>query len=283
MTHFRVLYIGQDPDADFAPFNEQEEEYYTAVDKTKSLRADYKTYGKEYRKNGRAKNAVQFAKLWYGIDTVVDKAETDPALVDSILAKHNANKTRHIVANGSRLVKVVDFYNVNGKFDYYNLCENITETFDYESLLKQKEDERREYHRKAVEVLGHIPNFKSFDDILRENYAENNVDVNDEKFLQISDTYWEQPDVKALQQAGVSIYEGARCSEEEFVGNAFLPFDAVVTDKGWFEQVEIGWWATEIGPKMTGKDWRELQLKVIKDALKDKDEFTEVWICDCHI
>ena len=281
MTHFRVLYIGQDPDADFAPFSEVDENTYRPVDRTKELRADYKQYGKEYRKKGY-KNMVEFACHWFGEMLLLDKAVLNEPMLKAKIARCNANKDRYVLANGSRLIKVVDFYNPDCKYDYYSLEENITSKFDHKALIAEAEERRRDYHRKAVEVLGHIPKFTSFDEIADEE-EKNGAEDRIEAYQRAGDRYHEQPDVKALEDADLYADETARCSEEEYVAKASLPFCAIVTDKGWFEQERTGWWGSS-GPKqMTDEEWRALQMKVIEDALKDRDEFTEVWVCDCHI
>ena len=284
MTHFRVLYIGQDPDADFAPYNEQDEEYFAPRNETKSVRADYKKYGKEYRKKG-CRNAVEFAKMWLSIDTVLDKSVLSPEALGIKEARLNGRKERYIVSNGNRLVKVVTFSNPNGNYDYYGLEHNLTETFDYDALIKEAEEKRRKYHQSAVRVLGHIPSFKTVDDIVAELGGDAEMEYEDRIALyqKAGDLYWEQDDVKKLYDAGIGVRDKARTSEEDYVAGATLPFCAIVTDEGWFEQARTGWWGMSGPDTMTDKEWREVERKAVQNALRDRDEFTEVWECDCHI
>lgn len=280
MTHFRTLYIGHDSEEDFAPYGEQDGRYFRPVDRTKDLRADYKKYGKEYRKNGKAKNIVKFAQIWYGIDTVVDKASLAPALFASLVNKLNALHKRHIIANGTRLVKVTDYYNPDAKYDYYSKEENITADFKPEEMLEKARENRRNFYRKVVGILGHQPQFTSFEEVM-EQVEEEQGGRKEDYFDKVGDRYWEQPDLKVLDDNGIRVDADIRCSEEEYVAKASLPFCAIVTDKGWFEEARTGMWGTTIGPVMDGKDWAELQMLVIKDALQNPRN--KVWLCDCHI
>ena len=280
MSHFRTLYIGTDYEEDFAPYSEQDENFYTPQDRTKSVREDYKKYGPEYRKNGKAKNAVEFAMMWLGIDTLIDKATLLPEQVETKVNVYNAKKQRHVIANGNRLVKVVDFYNSNAKYDYYSMEKDLTGTFNPKEMLEKNREYNRNFYRKVVGILGHQPQFTSFEELMKQ-VEEEQGGRGEDFFNKVGDLYWEQPDIKVLDENGIRVDADIRCTEEEYVKKACLPFFAIVTSEGWFEQVQCGWWGTTVGEEMPSEKWSELQMQVVEKALKNPE--AEVWLFDCHI
>ena len=193
MTHFRAMVISDDYAKALKPYCEHDENYYEPTDHTK----DYIGSTIAELKND-------------DFDIVMNDEEEQISIQDK------QDYARFI---GNELIKAIRFYNPNAKYDYYgeqtyfsgNSEENDivfkkeyehirnTDTIklkylDFPAMLEKEKKRRRELYQRYVEILGHVPNFKTWD-MLKKEYGEDFL--KEEKNI---DIYWNQPDVKAYAE-----------------------------------------------------------------------------------
>ena len=170
MTHFRAMVISDDYAKALKPYCEHDENYYEPTDHTK----DYIGSTIAELKND-------------GFDIVMNDEEEQKSIRDK------QDYARFI---GNELIKAIRFYNPNAKYDYYGEqtyfsgnseendivfkkeYEHIRDTdviklkyLDFPAMLEKEKGRRRKNYRRYVEVLGHAPNFKTWD-MLKKEYGE---------------------------------------------------------------------------------------------------------------
>lgn len=272
MTHFRAMVISDDYAKALKPYCEHDENYYEPTDHTK----DYIGSTIAELKND-------------DFDIVMNDEEEQISIQDK------QDYARFI---GNELIKAIRFYNPNAKYDYYgeqtyfsgNSEENDivfkkeyehirnTDTIklkylDFPAMLEKEKKRRRELYQRYVEILGHVPNFKTWD-MLKKEYGEDFL--KEEKNI---DIYWNQPDVKAYAEniCRWGNPDEFMCTEQEYVDKTTYPISQIVTDNEWISEHEVGWWAITYNHIST-----EYNKKVDK-ALAKIDPETNVYIMDCHI
>lgn len=271
MTHFRAVVISNDYARALEPYCETDRDYFKPIGHTS-------TYA------GKTKEEL--------------KEDFDIVTTDEEEQEDIREKQDYARFDGDGLVKVIRFYNPNAKYDYYgertyfrgNSEENdivfkkeyghIRGTkeiklkyLDFPAMLEKERKRRRELYQRYVEILGHVPNFKTwkmFEDEYGEDFPkeEKNIDI-----------YWNQPDVKAYNEKMCSWGnpDEFMCTEQEYVDRTTYPISQIVTDDEWIAEHEVGWWAITYGHIST-----EYNKKVDK-ALANIDPETNVYIIDCHI
>lgn len=93
--------------------------------------------------------------------------------------------------------------------------------------------------------------------------------------------YWNQEAVKRCQELNIELPDYFCCTEEEYVKNACIPVNAIVTDQDWYCRSRVGWFASE-EMVLTNTEWAELQRKVLKE-LQETNEALYIGVYDCHI
>lgn len=272
MTHFRAVVISDDYAKALEPYYENDDNYYEPTDCTK----------------------------YYADSTIAELKDEGFNIVttDEDEQKNTRDKQAYARFDGDKLIKVVYFCNPNAKYDYYGDVtyyngdgsddlvfkkeyEHIRDTneiklkyIDFPATLKKEKERRRNAYRRYVEVLGHAPNFKTWD-MLEKEFGKEFVSQKETK-----DFYWEQPDVVAYGEhiSGWGNPDEYMCTEEEFLNKSIYPFAIFVTDKEWIAKHEVGWFAVTYD-EIPAEEYN----KRVDDALAKIDPETNVYIMDCHI
>lgn len=267
MTHFRAVVVSDDYRKALEPYCESDRNYYEKVDCTST----------------------------YAGKTMEELRDDDFDIVttDEEEAREEQDYARF---DGDRLVRVILFYNPNTKYDYYGECtflsgknedivfkkeyEHIRETneiklkyIDFPAMLEKEKERRRNAYRRYVEVLGHEPNFKTWD-MFKKEYGEDFSEKEENREL-----YWNQPDVKAYNDNICSFGnpDEYMCTEQEYVDRTTYPISQIVTDEEWIAEHNVGWFAVTYDHISTEYNKR------VDDALAKIDPETRVHIMDCHI
>jgi len=299
MSHFTVLVIGENPEAQLAPYHEFEctgvvDEFVQSVDVTQHARDKYREHGKD-------QNFEEFVRSWFGLRPI--KAGATPDL-------HGDQKYGWYEVNDKGgVVKVVRRTNPNAKWDWYVLGGRWTGFFklkegregvvgepgilteppphgyvdqafkgdiDFEAMReKAAEGARKDYEEFEVALKGREPppRFEEF----RKNYE----DVEEAR-----KAYWELPVVKDLQKAGkIPFFSDVNdiygCGKEKFIERARLgavTTFAFIKDGVWHEQGEMGWFGITKNEKDEDEWLREFNR--VLDSLPDD---TLLSVYDCHI
>lgn len=272
MTHFRAVVVSDDYRKALEPYCENDENYYEPTDCTK----DYV--------------GLTIAELNDNGFNIVTTDEDEQ--------KRIRDKQDYARFNGNKLVRAIRFYNPNAKYDYYgeqryfsgNSEENgivfkkeyehirNTDTIklkylDFPAMLEKEKERRRNAYRRYVEVLGHEPNFKTWD-MFKKEYGEDFSEKEENREL-----YWNQPDVKAYNDNICSFGnpDEYMCTEQEYVDRTTYPISQIVTDEEWIAEHNVGWFAVTYGHISTEYNKR------VDEALAKIDPETNVYIMDCHI
>lgn len=272
MTHFRAVVVSNNYEKALKPYNEGDEKYFEPKD-----------YTGEYADKTREEIRSDGFKI-----VESDKDENACLL-------HKQNYARF---DGDKLVKVIYFSNPNAKYDYYgdvtyyngdgsdylvfkDEYKHIKDTseiklkyIDFPATMEKERERRRKAYQKYVEVLGHAPNFKTWD-MLEKEFGKEFVSKEECK-----DFYWDQPDVAAYNEH-ISWYgnpDAYMCTEEEFVNKSIYPFSIIVTDKEWIAKHEVGWFAVTYD-EIPAEEYN----RRVDDAVKEINPETSVHIMDCHI
>lgn len=272
MTHFRAVVVSDDYEKALRPYDENNKRAFKPKDCTDEF-AD--------------KTREQIKICGFEI------AESEKDEKAYLLHKQN-----YALFDGDKLVKGVYFCNPNAKYDYYadvtyyngdgsdhlvfkKEYEHIRDTneiklkyIDFPATMEKEREKRRKAYQKYVEVLGHVPNFKTWD-MLKKEYGE---DFSKEE--KNRDIYWNQPDVKAYNDKICSLGnpDEYMCTEEEFVNKTTYPFTIFVTDKKWIAKHEVGWFAVTYD-EIPAEEYN----RRVDDAVKKINPETSVHIMDCHI
>lgn len=272
MTHFRAVVVSDDYKKALEPYYENDESFFEPEDHTEdyadTTRDEIKSYG--YK--------------------IAESEEDEKAYL-----LHKQNYARF---DGDKLIKAVCFCNPNAKYDYYGDVthyngdgsddlvfkkeyEHIRDTngiklkyIDFPAMLEKEKERRRNAYRRYVEVLGHEPNFKTWD-MFKKEYGEDFSEKEENRQL-----YWSQPDVDAYTE-NISTWgnpDAYMCTEEEFVNKSIYPFAIFVTDKEWIAKHEVGWFASTYD-EIPAEEYN----KRVDKALAKIDPETSVYIMDCHI
>ena len=273
MTHFRAVVISDDYARALEPYCETGQDFFEPIDHTS-------TYA------GKTKKELK--------DEDFDIVTTDEEEQGDIRDKQDYARF-----NGNELVRAIRFYNPNAKYDYYGEetyfsgnseendivfkqeYEHIRDTdtiklkyLDFPAMLEKEKERRRKAYRKYVEVLGHEPNFKTWD-MFEKEYGKDFSKKEENRQL-----YWNQPDVKAYAEniCRWGNPDEFMCTEQEYVDKTTYPISQIVTDDEWIAQYEVGWFAVTYN-ETPAKEYN----KRVDEALAKIDPETNVYIMDCHI
>lgn len=304
MSHFTVLVIGEDVEAQLQPFHEFEctgenDEYVQDLDITENARANFK--------NETGIGFREFVDYYYGYKAVKFGEEPD---------KEDVHKYGYVLLDESGEVsKVFERTNPNAKWDWYQvggrwqgllkLKEGRTgevgnlspiaafqgQTYedethcdsarigdvDFAFMRKSVEDQAREEYSKAMEAIVSVNGSKTWKTWETAREEDGEID-------QIRKDYLDQPEVKAIKKAFDSVWINAdrfQMEESQYVkeagDGAFVTY-AVLKDGVWYEKGEMGWWGMASGEKEDSV-WNEEFAKLIEGLSDD----TLITVVDCHI
>ena len=162
------------------------------------------------------------------------------------------------------------YLNPNTQFQYYEIVHDFKGFYDYRKELEAEKKLRRQDFQAAVKALGHVPNFESWEDVLEkvQNGMFGEVD-NSENMLEVAQGfYYAQEDRKKLAEVLPYVEDclGSAIDEKDYVSHASLPYYAILTDEGWFSQVQGSYYLGITAEPLTDREWLKLQIDLVKKA-----------------
>lgn len=298
MSHFAVLVIGDDYEAQLAPYHEFEctgmdDEYVQNLDRLPEAR-------EQYAKEARNQSLADFIAGWYGVSLL--GPDEDPDLGD----RHKYGWVR-VDANGD-VIEFIDRTNPNSKWDWYSVGGRWRGFFQvkagtvavvgrpgvFDNAPEFNADEIRRGDvdfaamRSVAEVKAEL-DYTLYEDAIdgtpepdtwdavRERHPEDNAARKE---------YREQARIIALDKADLmpwfksleDVYGGGR---EAFIARAVatvaVPF-AIVMDGQWIAKGDMGWFGMS-DDKVSQDEWNQ-RVQDIYDSLPDDTMLTLV---DCHV
>jgi hypothetical protein len=284
MSHFTVLVIGDDVEAQLAPYDENDTSIRT--DKTDEVRQEYEgplpDYLREkypdvacWKDHPEYPTLEEFATSWHGYEAEDGRYFSD----------YNPKSKW-------------DWYQVGGRWSgFFKLkpgvdarkaaLDNIGTTdsalkrdIDFEGMQNAAEAEAREQHRKFFEVLRNLPLPPRFKDLLKQHEARGgNVESARKE-------YWALPSVQKLSKAdmlpwGADAMEVFGVSEDEYAKSArdnAVSTYALVKDGIWYEKGQMGWWGMSLN-EVSEQEW----LAKVNELIEVCPEDTRFTLVDCHI
>lgn len=289
MSHFSVMVIGQNPEKQLAPYDENlaVEEYETGIvseeDKQvmqeyyqKEQGVKYKDFEECYKQNGETWNANMWRKdpdgIWQGYSRYNSESKWDWYVLGGrwsgmyILLKPGSTG---ICGNP-------------GAFDNeVGIDQAYKGDIDFEAIHNRSRDAAiKDYSEKQVKCGGKIPELKIYWKDMHEGEYKD-LPIEEKRRI-----YNEQDAVRIWIEAGFDNPFGAQlenyqCTLEEYVQKAidssFTPF-AVVKDGEWYERGSMGWWG-HVSYAKNQSDWNKEVSKLVFELPDD----TLISIYDCHI
>ena len=152
----------------------------------------------------------------------------------------------------------------------------LKKDIDIEGMLKEAEEKAIKVWEEAVAVMGeHHRRTKPWH-IFRDCYYPENTD-------RARKEYYAQPGMIALHKADMHFWDAdyLMCPREAYVKKcveSVLPTFAVIKDGKWYERGEMGWWGI-VGNEKTTEHWHEEFNKLFMELPDD----TLISVYDCHI
>jgi hypothetical protein len=307
MSHFSVLVLGDNVEAQLAPYHEFEctgknDQYVQDVDITEEVRklmTEPRGYGEQKDEPYDLNDALDY----YGL---ADKVVEDESSVD----RDDEHKYGFAIILSGELIKAVDRTNPNKKWDWYVLggrytgrlrlrpgakgetgrpglmTENASRGYvdqalkrdiDFDAMRDEREGEARATYRRFYRLIeGH--EFPKTWASVREAHA-GNIDA-------ARAAYHAQPAIQAIKDDDefrwsddVAFQFG--CTEDEYAQrarNRACGAFAVVKDSQWYEHGRMGWWGMVSDEKDDGQWYAEVAK--LLDSVGDD---TQISIVDCHI
>ncbi len=284
MSHFCLLVVGENIEAQLQPFHEFEctgvaDEHVVDVDQTAEVQEKVDESG------------LEEALSWFGHESrcVASEEEVDRA---------GRHKYGYAVVRDGKLIKAVDRTNPNKQWDWWVvggryagrlLLKTGVEAdtaligdIDFKAMIARQEDRAREWWNELRAAVGDAPEPDSWDTVLARNLG--NVDSTRAEFNR-------QPAVVAFGEYA----RRTRCwpwLEDEEWRRAYQPLErsldyfrrrklsafAVLKDGQWFESGSMGWWGI-VSDAKDAAEWQR-QLDTLIEGLSADTRITMV---DCHI
>ncbi len=290
MSHFTVMVIGEDPEKQLAPYQENNmgdcpEEFLSFNDHTDEVLKDW--------------------------------AEADDETIDKYGNVEKYAEEYHGYKKDPETGKYGYWVNKNAKWDWYQLGGRWTGFFkvkeganffltgksglltppaekgyadairkkdiDFESMRREAEEKAGNLYDKVISITGPIERTQEKEwDYIREKMFPGKID-------EARAYYHNLPEVKALQAYNVENnyelfgieLEEFMCTREEYCKNAgdaaFVTF-ALLKDGVWYERGEMGWFGMAHNEK-DPKEWNSLVASMVENL---PDE-TLISVYDCHI
>lgn len=281
MSHFAVMVIGENPEKQLAPYDENIEvpqycaeevseeqinrlrDYYS--DDTSGY-ASFEIYAWEEEKYMRGEDGV-----WRRYSTYNPKSKWDWYQ----LGGRFSGAFIKLKPNATGIMGEANWPN-----DYKNGVDAAyKKDIDFKAIRDEAADKARKLYRRVVSFFnGNIPEIISWGIVL-----------NDKEYEALSikgkrEFYHNQKGVSEWHKSKEFWHydlESFQCTEEEYVkqavSHAFVPF-ALVKDGEWYERGRMGWWAI-VTDEMDADVWVEKVSKMIEELPDD----TLISIYDCHI
>ena len=303
MSHFTCFTVG-DVDEIMAPYNEQDEKYYTPVEYTEEeinetlshlgdeqYNETNKMFLKEYPEE-EDRTPIKFY-AWY--------EDTIPCYDEDTLKQYIDKKRKCFLVKDGKIVKSYQFYNTNAKYDYYGVIgddpfcrfggvgfrmkdgstvqSGRIGDMDIDGIIAEEVESRRKHYREVVGACGeftHTPWSKYM-----ERKDKGDISADEARVL-----YNAQPGVNKFKEWCKREHywldaDDYLCTEDEYIEFATVPvFCANILGK-WIEKGEMGWWGMVIDEKEP-KSWKDVIETALRDAQKNHPDAV-FHVLDCHI
>lgn len=310
MSHFTVLVIGENPEAQLAPYHEfectgQDDQYVKDIDITDDYRAYYEGYCDDCAEKGNpAKSFGEYCTEDYTAwNTPYAPVPEECKYGYTVLDKNG--EVKHVIKR-TNPDKKWDWYSLGGRWTgFFRLKELATGAqgrpglmtspakegyadaalkgdIDFAIMRSEAEDAAAEKFNAVRAIIEpHLPVLSWAD--VREKYCPKQGEAQLPGGIDAArDAYHSQPAVMALREAkrweDAEDYAGDR---ETFIRqsgiHSHMTF-AVVKDGQWYEQGRMGWWGIVLDEKEDDV-WTDEFAKLI-DGLPDD---TLLSVYDCHI
>jgi hypothetical protein len=290
MSHFTVLVIGQDPDTQLAPYDENREvdeyECGEVSEHDKDRFVNY--YTQEHPEVATGKTFDELYPI-YGESWDSGRCRKDENGVWREYSTYNPDSKWDWYVIGGRWTGFFKLKSgAEGEQGEPGLMTPRAEEGTADHVLKgdvdfkAMEDEARAealaHYDKVMAIIGEFEPNRAWEDILAEEQAKGtDIEV-------IRDIYWKQPRCKAYKEdkdLGWGDPDRYLIPREKYGENAAnsscVPY-AFVKDGKWFGRGDMGWW----GMSSNEKDQDEWN-KQVHDLLVALPDDTELWLVDCHI
>lgn len=301
MSHFSVLVIGPDVEAQLAPYHEFEctgtdDQYVQELDRTEEAKA-------EWEEHGEGRPFLQFIKDWYGSSVLRDGE-----------SRTEQHKFGYVVLEKDVVVKVVDRTNPNKKWDWWQIGGRWTGFFKVkthalcgclgepgiqsidENYIPPEADRADVCMKADIDIEGMRDEAASKADREYTQYHivvdphppivpwRKMVEKHNQNYDAAREEYHAQAGVKALNANRETIWfetDHFDCTREQYIErarNRALRTFAVVKGGQWYERGSMGWWGC-VSDEKDDETWGR-QFNELLDSLPDNTLLTVV---DCHI
>lgn len=242
-----------------------EDEYVVQVDRTEDAIECYERLKDEYA------NAREFLEEWYGVEYIDHESEQ----------AYKSSQYAIISDDETKIIKYYEYTNPNAKWDWWviggrwssNNQDMIKKSdFDYDAWFEKE----KKYYTDLWNL--YHPLFEKHKDTLVE------WDSNAENHVKMLEVYQNQPLMKELNDESNTYnrwdfnWQMIKPLDEylDFMLKTASPCFGIVTEDGWFEKGNMGWWAcvSDENP-----DWNS-DFKKLWDSIPDN---CYIWNVDCHI
>lgn len=283
MSHYTCMIIGENPESQLEPFNE-------------NLQMDRYEVGEisEDEKNRFVKWVIKKYPLMedksfdeicenYGEEWNGEGWEKDENGVWKSYSTYNPNSKWDWYQLGGRWMgyfKLKD--NTTGELGNPGVGENDAEegtcdqtlkgNIDFESMENESMEKAAKKYDEILSKIGHLPPNKTWDEILK----------GDKTIEEKRNEYWNQLRcIEYRKMDGWGDPDEFLVDRDTYVENAknssYSPYSILYEGK-WYSKGEIGWWAVS-NDKMTQKEWNEKVRKLINELPDD----TLISLYDLHI
>ncbi|KAB4219410.1 hypothetical protein GAP53_08020 [Bacteroides uniformis] len=292
MSHFTVMVIGDDPEGQLAPFdeNEQVEEYCTGEvseeDKQQMLeyykrehKSRFRNFENCYKRYGKDWNGNRWRKDEYGIWCEFSTYNPDSKWDWYVLGGRWSGAYIRLKEGATSGIK-----GEPGVFENETGWDAALKgDIDFEAIRREGEERGRKCYKDiAAKCGGTIPRPLIFWDTLLHDDKYAGLTIEEKRTI-----YHAQEAIKIWDAAGYDVpfigpeIEDFQCTEDEYAKrraiSAFVPY-AVVCDYKWYGRGEMGWWGVSTN-ECSEEEWNDRVWKMV-NALPDN---TLISFYDCHI
>lgn len=283
MSHFIVMVIGDDPELQLAPFDENEsvDEYCVGEVSSEQKELMMESYeGKDfdacYKANGEDWNGNRWRKengVWYEYSTYNPNSKWDWYQLGGRWSG------RHIRLKENATSGVKGSPGIGNNIPGWDAA--LKGDIDFDALHSEVSKEARATYREIAEKCGgSIPRLEiSWAEIIDENGKYSSLSIKEMRSI-----YHSQKAVQIWTEATKGYWlniDDFQCSEDEYVQHmidgAFVPY-AVVKDGEWLEKGQMGWWGISSN-EQPECDWNKTVNEIVASLPND----TLISFYDCHI
>lgn len=279
MSHFCMWAVTKSDDDDeleriMQPYHEFEctgihDEYVVHTDETKYAIEKFNGYKDDY------KTVSDFLKSWFGCNNISKESEN----FDESTAEGNYG----IVSDDdTKIIKYVAYTNPNSKWDWWEVGGRWSDSKDFvtqkkniniDKMIEEYKLDLTETYTEVKAIFDKYPEHRMWRDILAEcndNYDKAREIYNTQPAAKELSRYWlTESEMQLIKNSTVEEYIVAKLK-------TYAPCFGVVTEDGWYESGEMGWFATV---RNEDENWYDTFMNLWNSIPDDY----YIWTVDCHI